>query len=98
MKVPLPMYQVKIAAHSVAPRWVIRARTIKLPAPDAEFARGRAIRWAHADAGVPPMLPLVRASLAHTTAEPVGEVHNALHTFRRQQDEPDQLELFGRAA
>jgi hypothetical protein len=69
-----PMWRVELAEHDVA-RWHVRARSAELPAPDGAYARARVVRWAHADAGVPSMRSLVRASMGHVTATPSeGEV------------------------
>jgi hypothetical protein len=64
------MYAVTIAAHELADgRYEIPARTVRLPAANAAHAKLLAVAEAHA--GLPRWRPLVRASLEHTTAEPV---------------------------
>ncbi|HME02088.1 MAG TPA: hypothetical protein VKG38_03535 [Solirubrobacteraceae bacterium] len=67
-----PLWKVKIARHAVMQRWIIRAQSCKLPAPSFDYACTQVIRWAHADAGIPPWKPCVRESLAHTTATRLG--------------------------
>jgi hypothetical protein len=66
---PLPTFRVRIDAHDVPPRWRIEAHTVELTAPDADAAALRVVRWAQADAGVPPWWPCVRHSLTFTTAK-----------------------------
>jgi hypothetical protein len=66
---PLPSYRVRIAAHTIPPRWFIPAQTLDLPAGTVEAACSTAVRWAHSDAGVPCWKPCVRRSLTFTTAE-----------------------------
>jgi hypothetical protein len=78
-RLPPQTWKVRIAAHAVPPRWLIPSQTVRLPAPDAEDACLRAVRWAHADADVPPMRSLLRRSLQHATAKAlspsaVGEI------------------------
>ncbi|HTA33000.1 MAG TPA: hypothetical protein VK721_06195 [Solirubrobacteraceae bacterium] len=62
-----------IAAHSLAGRWLIAARTVTVPAIDADDARRFAVRLAHAEAHVAPWKTMVRESLGHTHAERIGE-------------------------
>ena len=72
-RLPPPMYRVRITAHDVPPRWRIETQTVKLPAPSADFACDRAVKWVHSDARLPPLRRFVRHSLEFTTATPVGE-------------------------
>jgi hypothetical protein len=68
-RVPGPTWRVTVNAHDIPPRWRIEAQNVKLTSPTAARARLRAIRWWHADGGVPPMKPLIRLSWPHTTAK-----------------------------
>lgn len=69
---PPPTYRVSVEAHDVPPRWRIKARTVKLPAPNGNYARRRVIEWTHSDAGVPPWKPCMRVSWPYTTAKLVA--------------------------
>ena len=62
-----PMWEVRIAAHDVAPRFRVPARTFTLGGSH-QHAKLRAIQWAHADAGVPPWKPCIRESWPHIKA------------------------------
>jgi hypothetical protein len=64
------MFRVTIAEHDIEPRWHIPARTVELGASTAESACSTVVRWAHIDAGVPPLRSMLALSLAHTHAEP----------------------------
>jgi hypothetical protein len=67
---PLPSWTVTIAEHDVPPRWHVGARTVTLGASTARIACSTAVRWAHADAGVPPLRSLLGVSMAHASAKP----------------------------
>lgn len=67
----LSMWRVTIDAHDVPPRWHVPARTVELGAFTADGARESVARWAHVDAGVPPLRSLPRLTLAHTRVEPL---------------------------
>lgn len=64
----LKRWQVVVAAHTVA-RWDVPARTTVVGAETAEHARVTVLRWAHADAGVPPLRSMLRAAWQHVRAE-----------------------------
>ncbi len=95
-RIPPPIWKVKVRRHRVKPRWIIPPRTETVRAPTGGFARERVVRWAHADAGVPPWRPAVRESLIHTTATSVGEAIAALPNDAHARD--GQLSLFDRIA
>ena len=67
---PSPMWRVSVAEHDVPPRWHIPASTATLGAATAHAACVQAIRRAHRDAGVPPLLSMIALSLDHVRAEP----------------------------
>lgn len=71
---PSPMWKVMIAAHDVPPRWHIPASTVTLGAATAHAACVQAIRWAHRDAGVPPLLSMIALSMDHIRVEPARSV------------------------
>jgi hypothetical protein len=64
---PLQTFRVRIEPHQVAGRWPIPARSVKVPAANAEHARLIVVRTAHSKAGVPPWKPCLRDSLCHTS-------------------------------
>ncbi len=70
---PLPTWEVAIGEHDIPPRWRIPAGTVTLAAVSAEAARTMAVRAAHRDAGVPPLLSMIALSLDHTRAEREAE-------------------------
>lgn len=70
----LPTWRVTIAAHEVPPRWSIPATVCEVGASTAEIACGVCLRFAHSDAGVPPLRSLLAVSRAHVHAERVREV------------------------
>jgi hypothetical protein len=90
------MFRVALAAHVVPPRWPIPAQALELPAVGAEHACLLAVRNAHAEAGVPPWRPCVRASLAFATAERVNAPKVAPLPARRPETQLSLLD--GRAA
>jgi hypothetical protein len=61
-----PLWEVRIAAHRVG-RWEVPEGTTTLGG-SVEHAKLRAIRWAHTDAGVPPIRSLIRESWPHVKA------------------------------
>lgn len=67
---PQPMWTVTIAEHDVPPRWSIPAHTVTLGASTARIACSTAVRWAHCDAGVPPLRSLLAVSMEHASARP----------------------------
>ena len=68
---PLAMFAVEIRAHQLADgRYTIPARTVKIPAANEVHARLLAVSEAHA--GLPRHRPLVRESLAFTTARAIS--------------------------
>jgi hypothetical protein len=66
----LPMYRVTIEAHDIPPRWRVPAQTIEVGASTAEIACRAVVRFAHRDAGVPPLRSMLALSLEHTIAKP----------------------------
>jgi hypothetical protein len=66
----MPMWKVTIAEHDIEPRWHIPARAVELAATTARIACSTAVRWAHADAGVPPLRSMLALSMAHASARP----------------------------
>jgi hypothetical protein len=66
-----PSYSVEIAPHGVAPRWIVPAGSMEVPASSTLDARTFAVRITHSRLKIPPMRPLVRQSLRHTWAERV---------------------------
>lgn len=65
---PPPLWRVALSNHNVD-RWPVPARYAVVPAMSGRDAALRVIRWAHADVGVPPMMPLLLRSLEHAVAE-----------------------------
>jgi hypothetical protein len=65
----LPLWKVTITEHSVS-RYYIPADTVKVPASTPKIARSVAVRWAHRDAGVPPLRSLLAVSMEHAHADP----------------------------
>lgn len=63
------MFTVEVAEHDVE-RWHIPAQTVELGADSAESASAVVVRWAHIDAGVPPLRSMLALSLPHATAKP----------------------------
>ncbi len=86
-RLPLTCWKVSIAAHPIEPRWFIPARTVRLPAPDEEFAAVTAIRESHALAGVPAWRPLIRTSREFTT------VSRTMTPTKMKQHDPRQAKL-----
>jgi hypothetical protein len=66
---PRPMWTVEVAGHDVE-RWHIPAQTVELGADSAECASAVVVKWAHLDAGVPPLRSMLAVSMAYTTAKP----------------------------
>lgn len=74
MKVKRSIFVVSLPAHEVAIgeyRWPVPERRQQLHAPDRAEAVRRVVRYAHADASVPPYRSLLRqtAALAAVTTE-----------------------------
>ncbi len=53
----LPLWQVTIEAHTIG-RYDVPAQRVNVPASTREIACAVAVKWAHADAHVPPWKPL----------------------------------------
>lgn len=64
-----PMWTVEVAEHDVE-RWHIPAQTVELGADSAASARAVVVRWAHIDAGVPPLRSMLALSVEYAHAEP----------------------------
>jgi hypothetical protein len=63
------MWTVEVAEHDVE-RWHIPAQTVELGADSAESASTVVVKWAHSDAGVPPLRSMLAASMEHVHAKP----------------------------
>jgi len=66
---PSPTWRVTISAHDIPPRWDVPARTLELGASTAESACRTVARWAHIDAGIPPLRSMLAVSMEHASAE-----------------------------
>jgi hypothetical protein len=84
-RLPLPMFTVRIKRHGVPPRWIIPARAMKVPAPTAEYACRRVVRWALSDAGAPPLRSIVAHSMRFTTAKQTGSAPRLCTIVYRRQ-------------
>ena len=83
------MYRVHLERHAVD-RWLVPARSCKVPAADGGQACELVARWALADVGAPPWKPYLRHSMRFTKAEPVeSQIVTTLNVAH------GQLELFG---
>jgi hypothetical protein len=65
----LPSWRVTIAEHHLPPRWHVPARSVTLGAGSAEAACRFVVRWAHRDAGVPPLRSMIAVSMRYTRVE-----------------------------
>lgn len=61
------LWRVAIRAHEIPPRWSVPKCVYELGSGSSEYAANRAVKWAHSDAGVPPLRSLVALSLEHVT-------------------------------
>lgn len=65
----MALWRVTVVEHAVAPRWTVPARETVVGAETAADARLTVLRWAHSDAGVPPLRSLLRVSWPSSRAE-----------------------------
>jgi hypothetical protein len=66
-----------------------------VPAPSTTWACAQVVKWAHADASVPPMKRFVRASMQYATATPLrSQTVPEINVDPRN----EQLQLFDLAA
>lgn len=66
----ISLWEITIAEHQIKPCYAVPCGTVTLGGSE-DGAKLRAIRWAHADAHVPPIKSYIRESWPHVTAKKI---------------------------